>query len=98
MSLGAFGSVSAKGLMSFGSVTVASNLHQETYAEPEQGHDLDLLGTYPFVLDMGILDLEPARSHDFALQNKEFKCASIGSKYSRERWTRYIRWDLGFWK
>jgi hypothetical protein len=31
VSLGALGSVSAKGLISFGSETVTSNLHQETY-------------------------------------------------------------------
>jgi hypothetical protein len=36
MSLGAFESVSAKGLISFGSVTVTSSLHQETYAGSER--------------------------------------------------------------
>jgi hypothetical protein len=55
VSLGAFGSVSAKGLMSFGSVTVTSNLHQETYAEPEQGHDLDFQERTPLYSTWGFL-------------------------------------------
>ena len=37
MSLGAFESVSEKGFISFGSVIVTSNLHQETYAGSELG-------------------------------------------------------------
>jgi hypothetical protein len=36
ISLGAFRSVSAKGLISFGSVIVTSSLHQETYTGSEQ--------------------------------------------------------------
>jgi hypothetical protein len=35
VSLGAFWSVSAKGLIFFGSVTVTSNLHQDTYTKPQ---------------------------------------------------------------
>lgn len=95
MSLGAFESVSEKGLISFGSATVTSNLHQETYAGPEPGITLTFEWTYPFVFDMWLLYLEPTRSHDLTLQNKEFESVGIGPKYSGKGWARDIRRNLG---
>ena len=40
--------------------------------------------TYALVLNMRLLDLQPARTHDLAFEDQEFKCARIGTKDSRE--------------
>ena len=36
--------------------------------------------TDAFVLDMGLLYFEPARSHDFAFQDKMLECTSLCTK------------------
>jgi hypothetical protein len=84
VSLGAFGSVSAKGLISFGSSTVTSNLHQETYAGLSERTISGFGETYPFIFDMRLLYLQPTGSHDLAFQDEKFKCGCIGSEYSRK--------------
>jgi len=90
VSLGAFGSVSANGLISFGSSTVTSNLHQETYAGRKGERDFHLEETYPFIFDMGLLYPQPAGSHDLTFQDETFERACVGSEYPRECWTRDV--------
>lgn len=41
-------------------------------------------GTYPLVLDVRLLDLEPARTHNFPLHDKKLESASVRPKYPRE--------------
>ena len=74
VSFGASSSVSANGLMSFGSETVASTLHHETYAYSaynlSKGLRLKKIShTYTFVVNLRMLDLQPARTHNLALQH-----------------------------
>ena len=83
-SLGIFVSVSAKGLMSFGLETVASNLHQVTYKVEWYINSSSIIHeekTYAFMFNMGLLDLKPARAHYLALEHQKLKCTGTSTKY-----------------
>lgn len=78
-------SVSAKGLISFGLVTVASNLHQDTFKVERYINDVINVRkekTYAFMFDMGLFDLKPARTHYLALEHQKLKCTGASTKYS----------------
>ena len=93
-SFGIFVSVSAKGLMSFGLETVASNLHQVTYKVEWYISSSSIIHeeekTYAFMFNMGLLDLKPARAHYLALEHQKLKCASTSTKYPSDIGARSI--------
>lgn len=98
VSLGARSLVSGKGLTSFGSATVASNLHHETLHVIDETLILaisDGCTTHAFVLHMRLFDLQPAWSLDFSLQDKKLERRRVGTKNLGKVWrcniVRYLR-------
>ena len=53
--------------------------------------------TYPFELDVRLLDLKPTGSHDFTLHDEKLKCTCIASEYSGKGWAGNVRGNLGFY-
>ena len=98
MSRGAVGSESENELTSLGLVTVTSSLHHDTDCEHsvrELGKTLKI--AYTLDINDRVLNVEPTRSHDLALDNKQLKRACIRAKYTSDIGAGEVRWNLSLW-
>ena len=69
--------------MSFGSETVASNLHQENCTSCQHTvpiKDFMVEETDTVVLDVRLLDLKPARTHDLSLEYQKLESTGLHTK------------------
>ena len=100
MSRGAVESASENGLTSLGLVIVTSSLHHDTgYENSVRKLRKRKTPIIAYTLDIndGVLNVEPTRSHDLALDNKQLKRACIRAKYTSDIGAGEVGWNLSLW-